>query len=86
MGLNNTSLPLKEMTAGTVLWNLTEYICYLCIIINTGLTLLGMLKGGIPIAGGDPGLGTALGLLNKVVDQFNDTSNRPDRPLRQGRK
>jgi hypothetical protein len=74
------------MGFSTVLWNITEYACYLCIILNTGLTLFGMYRGGPSAAGNEFGVNDALGILGNVVNQFNETSKGERRPGRRDRK
>lgn len=84
--LSNELFFLKEMSIGSVVWNLTEYICYLCIIFNTALTALGMIKG-VPAGNGDEhAVGLVTSLLNRVVDQFTETNNGNNRAVRRHKK
>lgn len=65
------------MAIGTVIWNFTEYVCYLCIIISTSITLFGIGTGTKPKEEGEnSGLGRALGLLEKTVNEFNNTKTK----------
>jgi hypothetical protein len=54
------------MTFGTVLWNITEYLAYVGIIIQTGLVLLEYAGLKIPTEGAAGGQ-SIIGYINEVV-------------------
>lgn len=69
------------MGFGTVLWNVTEYLTYVAIIIQTGFLLLGWLGFGSP--GGSNGqpiesyLERALGMLGSALNKANNEDAAP---------
>ncbi len=56
---------------GTFVWNFTEYLAYLCIIVQTGLAILGLT--GAPQANNanlDGGLKQLISSITNVADKF----------------
>jgi len=55
------------MSIGTVLWNITEYATYLCIIIQTALMVMGYASKGLQGATADEGMNQILQNLGNLV-------------------
>jgi hypothetical protein len=64
------------MSLGTAIWNFTEYLCYVCIIVSTGIKVWGCFRTGqvSEEAGVNMGIGKALDLVGRLADDFSNTS------------
>ena len=59
------------MTVGEFVWNATEYLAYLCIIIQTGLNVLQFIGiSNMNVINGDGGISQLLSTFNRVASQF----------------
>lgn len=72
------------MSLFTFIWNATEYLCYISIIAYSALCfgLFGAKAQEDARTNSEGSLDRALALLNKVVDQFNSSSNKPVKKTR----
>lgn len=63
------------MSWGTTIWNTTEYLCYLAIIFQTGLTLF-----GIFISKDGQARGGLMDLVNDASKIVHGLANQMDQP------